>query len=250
MNTQESSQSGIIPRFYMGAKQSARLTEEKGRPVFVDVEMIEILIAGDSKTVVIKKVNEEHKQRWPQHYEAFKKGLEPPTDGLPLKHCPLFTVAQVATMNASKIYTVEALAELPDSFLTRLGMGARGWQAKAKAYLKTAEGTARDTKLAAENARMQSEIDALKAQIQRMLEASGNDSAPAVTMVEKVAQAEEPQVAMPKTFEDLKLSSRTKTALTKSGVTMESLMKMTPEEVANIPGIGIGGVAEITELFE
>lgn len=244
MNTQENpSQSGIYPRFYMGAKQSTPLSNEQGYPVFVDREMVEINIAGDSKTVIHKKVTDEHRQRWPQIYEAFKQGQEAPVNGLPLKHCPLFTVAQVATMNASKVYTVEALAELPDSLLTRLGMGARGWQAKAKAYLKDAAGSAEVTKLAAENEKLRQEIEAIKMQLKGSV-------VPVVESIEPVETVTTDK-KLPATFEEAKFSARTITALKKGGIdTLEDLFSFTLEDIENMPGIGISAMDEITRLFE
>jgi hypothetical protein len=255
MNTQPS-QSGVFPIFYTTAKQSKQLTDQNGYPSFVDVEMVEIRIPGDNKTVVHQKVSEEHKQRWPQHYEAFKKGQDAPTNGLPLKHCPLFTNAQVATMRAQNIHTVEALAELPDSFITRLGMGARGWVAKAKAYLKDAEGTAEVTKLASENEHMRSEIEMLKRQIQEM----GNNVVQLQPSLEDRERLEEKgrefvdaliEKELPSTFEEAGFSNRTMNALRNEGIeTIDELMQFSIEDIGNIKGIGITAIDEITRLSE
>lgn len=254
MNTQPS-QSGIFPRFYMEAKQSKALTEESGYPRFIDQEMVEIRIAGDSKTVVVKKVTDEHRMRWPQHYEAFKKGLSAPMEGFPLKHCPLFTVSEVQTLNAQSIYTVEALAELPDSFIARLGMGARGWVAKAKAFLKSAQGSAEATKQAAENERLQLEIEMLKQQIKEL------GSKPMIQGTEIKYTLENANtgdsinddydVEVPDTFAEMKLSNRTANALKKAGVwTPADLLKLTAEELADLPGLGVSAIDEITGLMQ
>lgn len=249
MNTQPS-QSGIFPRFYMEPMQNKKLTEKMGCPQFVDVEMVEIRIAGDSKTVVVHKVSDEHRNRWPQHYEAFKKGQQAPTTGLPLKHCPLFTSAQVATMIANNIFTVEALAELNDAFIPKLGMGARGLVAKAKAYLNEAQGSAEVTKLAAENERLSREIEMLKDQMKSL---AGAPKDPDGTVVE--FKPENTNTAddkpLPANFDEAGFSSRTKTALKKAGIeTIDELLEFTMDELANIQGIGIGAIEEISRLVE
>lgn len=262
MNTHaigEPSQSGIYPRFYMGSKQSKTKTDEAGYPCFIDQEMVEIRIAGDPRTVVVRKVLDEHKQRWPQHYEAFKKGQAMPQEGLPLKHCPLFTEAQVRTMNGQNIFTVEALAELPDSFIDRLGMGGRGLVAKAKAYLKNAEGSKEVTKLASENERMKQEIELLKEQMKSMLSSQPAETVASVAPV--ATEAKGPEWKKPVDAVDAltgplsalgdRLSQRTVTALRKAKVhTVEELKAVTPEQLSNMPGIGLSAIDEITGLFE
>ena len=247
MNTQAQSQSGIFPRFFMDAKQSRPLSEEAGHPVFVDREMVEIRIAGDNKSVVIRKVADEHKQRWPQHYEAFKKGQEAPEDGLPMKHCPLFSVAQVKTMAGLNIHTVESLAELNDAFIVKLGMGGRGMVAMAKAYLSDAKDSASATKHAAERERMQAEIDMLKQQIAAL--GVSNEEGQVLQFERPAEKPEETQEEVAQSVDDLKLSSRTKTALKKNDITPDKLFEMTPDQISKVPGLGMGAIAEITGLF-
>lgn len=241
MNTQEQSQTGIFPRFYMEARQSKPLTEQRGYPQFVDREMVEIRIAGDNKTVVVKKVDEEHKNRWPRQYEAFKKGLETPIDGLPLKHCPLFSMAEVQTMLAQNIYTVEALANLNDGFISRLGMSARGWVAKAQAYLKSAEGSADAVKMAADNQKLRDEIESLKLQIKELGQMMSSSN-------QEVQEVQEVEVkTLPDTLEGLNLANKTYNALRRAGVdSIERLTSMSPDELSSLPGIGVTMIDEIT----
>lgn len=251
MNTQPS-HSGIFPRFYMEPVQNKKLTEQMGCPQFVDVEMVEITIAGDSKTLVVHKVRDEHRNRWPQHYEAFKKGQQAPTTGLPLKHCPLFTSAQVATMNANNIFTVEALAELNDAFIPKLGMGARGLVAKAKAYLNEAQGSAEVTKLAAENERLSREIEMLKEKMRSLSESPQQFEGTVVEFKpENTNTGNVEPKPLPADFDAAGFSSRTKTALKKAGIeTIEELLEFTMDDLANIQGIGIGAIEEISRLVE
>jgi hypothetical protein len=45
-----------FPTFYVEAVENRAESEKEGRPIFRDVEYVKILIAGDQKTEVIKKV--------------------------------------------------------------------------------------------------------------------------------------------------------------------------------------------------
>jgi plasmid stabilization system protein ParE len=60
------------------------------------------------------------------------------------------------------------MAELSDMSCQRMGMGFAELRNKAKAYLEAAKGTAAQTAQAAENQRLQDEIEALKAQMAEM----------------------------------------------------------------------------------
>lgn len=155
----------IFPRFYVDAVENTSKTQQEGRPIFEDKEFVEILIAGDSKTKVVKRVTDEIRNRWPGEYEAFKKGQEGPVEGTPLDQWPLMTPARIHEMKALNIFTVEALAELSDANLEKLGMGGRDLQKQAKAYLRAATKTAEATRLAKELAQRDDEIEMLKGQL-------------------------------------------------------------------------------------
>lgn len=156
---------GVFPRFYVQAMPDGKRTQEEGRPIFRDVEMIEIRIAGDKLNIIDTKVNDDHRHRWPQHYAAFKAGQKVAVEGTPVDEWPILTASKVAELKALNIFTVESLAELPDTGLAKMGMGARELQNKAKAYLEAAKGGAVTNRLVQENERMRLELDMLKQQI-------------------------------------------------------------------------------------
>lgn len=159
---------GVFPRFYTDSVLDKRATEEKGMTVYKDQEFVEIHTAGNRTNVVVSKVKPHHIDRWPEYYKAFKDGLEAPVDGTPLANWQALSKAQADTLKAAKIHTVEALANLPDSALPSIGMGARELVAKAKAFLDVSKDLAEAQKYAAENERMASEIDLLKEQIKEL----------------------------------------------------------------------------------
>ena len=127
-------------RFYMGSEEDPARTEEEKRPCFRPCEYIVIYNSKDN--VVERPVRDTDKQRWPRAYGMWKSTGEstPGAGGTPLEHFPMLNRAQVEELKYFKIFTVEALADWPDSGMERF-MGAQKLKAMAKAYLQAAEGS-------------------------------------------------------------------------------------------------------------
>lgn len=157
--------SGIFPKFKIEPIQHIAKSEAEGRPVFVDREIVEIHIAGDAKSVVVRRVQESDKQRWPEQYEAFKKGLDQPLEGTPLNEWGSLPASRAAELKAMKIYTVEALADLDDNKIKNIGMGGRALVEKAKAFLDVSADQAVAERYAAENVKLKDDIEMLKQQM-------------------------------------------------------------------------------------
>lgn len=86
-------------------------------------------------------------------------------NGMPLSQWARVDIAQVATLNAVGIHTVEALAEVPDSQVRNLGHNGAVLRDQAKAYLLAAAGAAPMDKIIAESA----ELRAQNADLQRQI---------------------------------------------------------------------------------
>lgn len=168
-----------IPRFYMKAVKNEFETQRQGRPIFRDVEYVEINVPGDRRTVVDRAVTDEHRRRWPREYEAFKAGQELPVEGTALEEWGGVTRSQVEELRPFKIRTVEQLAALSDDQLGKaVPMSGFSLREKAQRFLEQAKGAAPMEKLAAENedlkASMQVRDDRIKAleeQVQKLLAA-------------------------------------------------------------------------------
>lgn len=130
---------GVFPRFFKKAVADQIATEKEGRPIFKEIEMVEITSAGNPYSIPHMVVTDEHRQRWPEHYKQFKAGQDRQISGTPLSQWPMISLAEVEGLAALKIFSVEDLADLNDLGLQRLGMGGRELQAKARAYLKAAK---------------------------------------------------------------------------------------------------------------
>lgn len=168
---------GITPFFKTMPFKNERESIKAGRPIFEDVEVVEIRFAGSKDTSVFPshayshwEIDEEsgeqrqltYAERFPKQFRQFKEKQHQTKSGTPLDYVPFLTDAKRAELRAFNIYTIEALAELDGQPLKNLGLGGREWKNKAIEYLASSshEGTV---------IRQQAQIEALMNQI-RMLE--------------------------------------------------------------------------------
>lgn len=158
----------FIVRFFQEAKQLGFESEAAGHPVFRDVDMVEIQIPGDMNNNVVKEVTEKEMRAFPREYEAYKRGLEPSVDGIPLEQWPLLTPAQVKNYKAWNFATVEQIAGMSDLFAGKIGMGVNGHIAAAKAYIANAKDSALAQKQAVEIERKDQQIADLQRQINEL----------------------------------------------------------------------------------
>jgi hypothetical protein len=80
-------------------------------------------------------------------------------------------VRMAATFKHLGIHTVEELANLPDSALGNVGMGARDWVRKAKDFLQSAQNSALATQLSSEKKNLEDKLAAMQEQISALAEA-------------------------------------------------------------------------------
>jgi hypothetical protein len=162
------------PRFFMDAIENPHRSKIEGRPIFDEVEMVEVKIPGDRLFVFHSPVEDKHRERWPELYAAFQRGEQRAAAGTPLEQWvhPSMTRSRVAELKACNILSVEELASVSDSILPRLGMGARALREGARAYIETA-------KNGAANAEMAAELASLKALVQQLQAAQNTPAEPA-----------------------------------------------------------------------
>lgn len=128
-----------IPVFFVEAVKNTFRSEQEGRPVYDDIEMVKLLIPGDKNSSPVKRVDDEDRERYPKQYAAFKAGIEAPTEGTPLAEWPPIQKSQVLEFAYFNIKTVEHLAQIHDGQLQNLPMGSRALREQAKAYLDIAQ---------------------------------------------------------------------------------------------------------------
>ncbi len=156
----------LLVKFYLAAVKNEVRSAEAGRPIFDDVPMIQIITPG-SRDVMINRVSEQYKQRFPRHWEHFQKGLEQVVDGTPLEEVPFLTVGQIAELKAVNCLTLEHLATMSDQLAQKM-MGMHGIRKKAKEYLEAAESAAPITRLNDELAKRDAQLAALTEQNKKL----------------------------------------------------------------------------------
>ena len=165
--------------FFASSRQNKRKSEEEGRPIFDDIEMVKIRLVGDTSSVHVAPANDQssaydpetghrltYAELYPRHYEAFKQGQELIGSGTPLTQVTFLSAAKADELKALNVVTVEQLAELDGANLQRLGMGARALKDQATAYLQRASNAVDVGKLASENEALRDRLAALESAMQ------------------------------------------------------------------------------------
>jgi hypothetical protein len=121
-NTAEADKSLLVRFFYKNVHNKLE-SQQLGRPVFKEKTYIEIRVAGQRDVQACRPVTYADKQRFPRHYEAFEKRVEPPTEGMPLLEFPAITRTQAEELSFMNVKTVEQLASMKDANLSKFMNG-------------------------------------------------------------------------------------------------------------------------------
>lgn len=171
-------------------------TQEAGHPVYTDMDVALVTPAG-SKDMIEKIVSEwlpdverkaakgEYNPQWANHfralYEAWCKQEAAPEFGNSIKMWPGATPAQIRSILAANIRTVEDLAAANEQALAYIGMGGRALKDRAAAWL--AEATTKGI-VTQENATLKRDLEQAKAD----LDALRADNADMRKMIESLSE--------------------------------------------------------------
>lgn len=152
------------------AKKNETKSLKEGRPIFDDIEVVEIRFPGSRNVSVFPATAFSHwtedfttgeqtavtyAERFSRQYQQFKSQSAQTKSGTPLAHVPFLTEARRAELRALNIYTLEALAVVDGQELKNLGHGGRDLKNKAQEYIA-------ESKTNAPNLQMAAELEALK----------------------------------------------------------------------------------------
>lgn len=155
--------------------QNMEKTRKEGRPIYDDVEHVEIRHVGDPKKINVAPAHESfmrdratgqwitYAEAYHRHYEAFKTGQAVRGSGTPLDKLPFLSEGRCAELRALNIHTAEALAGLEGANLAKLGMYGRSLKNQATEYITHAKDTALETRLQAENDDLKARLAVLEA---------------------------------------------------------------------------------------
>lgn len=163
----------VVPIFKTHSRKNEAKSQKAGRPIFDDIEVVEVRMAGNRqhvgvfpahafcRTVTLPDGNTEEQtyaMRWPEPYRRFKQNRQQVQEGTPLEELPFLTQGKRLELKALQVHTAEALAALDGNELKNLGMGGRDLKNQAQSYIDNAKGSALVTKQA-------KEIEELKARL-------------------------------------------------------------------------------------
>jgi predicted MPP superfamily phosphohydrolase len=101
--------------------------------------------------------------------------LTPAQEGTPLEEVPFLTVSQIAELKGLNVYTLEQLAGIADTH-SRHFMGFNSMKQKAVAYLESAKSAAPITAMKLELEKRDAEIEVLKQQVAKLMEANKTEA--------------------------------------------------------------------------
>ena len=159
-------------RFFLEPVQDEVASAQAGRPIFREVERVELFMPGDQWHKPVHNVTDEHRQRYPEAYAAFRQGVDDEvTTGTPLSEWPIVSRSRVMELQALGFRTVEDVRDVSDQHAAPI-MGMVSLKARAKAWLDEAAEMAQNEMLHAENDKLNSEIASLKLQLKELGDAS------------------------------------------------------------------------------
>lgn len=141
---EERGRDGCVPLFYLREVQNKARSKVEGRICFDQKEYVEIFVPGEKHLRPNRPVTDADKKRWPVAYGKFQQTREETLDGTPVEQWPYLNRAQVAEMKANGIMTIEAIADIPDGLLERLGRNGRDIQKRAKQFLQPQSDTEKE----------------------------------------------------------------------------------------------------------
>lgn len=164
-------ESHLFVQFYTDALELKAESEKQGRPIFKDMPFVRIIVPGDTNNIIERVADENDKQRFPNAWAKYQNSEAKANEGTPLEQWPQITRSLLKECKYFEIHTVEALSNISDAHVAKLGMGFGDLRTKAKAWLEAAAGTAQITAQAAENAQLKQMLADLQAQINDISEA-------------------------------------------------------------------------------
>lgn len=164
---------GTQVRFYEDAYKNPQKSAEAGRPVFDTVDWCEVRVLGEPDTISgpVHKMQPDPRERFPRAWEQYQRDKS--TEGLTgtlLKHVTWLEKGEVETLHHAGIKTLENLASVADSAITRIP-GGLVLRQKARDLLKASASEAPLQQMSEELAKRDAEIASLKTQIQEILAA-------------------------------------------------------------------------------
>jgi hypothetical protein len=168
----------LIVQFKTLALENEDKSKLAGRPIFDDVEQVEIRGPG-SRNSSVQPANAvwawvddpytgrqrqvTYAERFNRQYQQFKEHQAQTASGTPLAMVPFLTESKRAELRSLNVYTVEALAAVDGQELKNLGHNGRELKNKAEEYIARAMQAAPDMQLRAQLEALRARAEVLEA---------------------------------------------------------------------------------------
>jgi hypothetical protein len=179
----------LLVRFFKHPKLNDTRSAEEGRPIYEEIDYIQIMSPGNKDSIVQRPADAMDKQRFAEHYAKYQaRGSDGEhLDGTPLEDWPGITRSQCEELKFFNIRTVEQILHTADSNAQNI-MGFGLLKQKAEAYLNDADANAAKQALA-DQKRENAELRALITELNDKIDAQfAEEEAPKPKRRRKVAQ--------------------------------------------------------------
>lgn len=130
----ESNAGKMFVFFHTVQRKNNFKSKTEGRPVFEAKIHIKKLVPGDNSLLIDRPMRETDAEEFPQEWARFQQKQEVVASGTPIAAWGVLTDTQQAEFRAMNIFTVDQLANLPDSGASKI-MGFNDLRTKARAFL-------------------------------------------------------------------------------------------------------------------
>jgi hypothetical protein len=158
----------LLVRFFLHPELDELKSDEEGRPIYRDIEMVEIMSAG-SRDVLHKKSDDISRRRFRRQYEAFKSANSEVLVGTPLGQFPFISASERKELEYFNIFTGEQLIAMPDGNIDKVGVNGRDLIKKVKAFIELAKDTSIVSRMTSENESLKREMALIKEQMDQIL---------------------------------------------------------------------------------
>ena len=166
----------LLVKFFLKERPDSAASETEGRPMFKEVEYVEIRVAGKREVQACRPATYNDKQRFSKHYQMFKDRVSEPMSGTPLSEWPQIMRSQVEELAFTGVKTVEQLSTMADVHASKFH-GGNSLKAKAVKWLEFAG----ESKLLAEKEALEKRL----ADMEEMMVQLTAPTTTATTAVEK-----------------------------------------------------------------
>lgn len=139
----------LFVRFFIHARIDNIKSAEEKRPIYKDVDYIQIMQPGNKDSIIMRPATDMDKVRFVEHFRKYElRTGEQHMEGTPLTDWPGIRRSQAEELKFFHCHTVEQLAGLSDSNAQNI-MGIHMLKQKAQEYLLSADKNATNEKLSA-----------------------------------------------------------------------------------------------------